>query len=86
MQWQIHVHLSPNTMFQLASFKLSMYRKIVTERNCEISNLSNMKMFFNYNASDRRDAVISRSRRISNVRTILFPLGFTDVVPFHIIK
>ena len=61
----------------LASFSLSIYRNNLTERTREISILSNMKMFFNYDVSDHReDAVISRSRRIFNVLTIIQLWGY----------
>ena len=60
-------------MMFLASFSLSIYRNNLTERTREISILSNMKMFFNYDyvSDHREDAVISRSRIIFNVLTII---------------
>ena len=41
-------------------------------RTREISILSNMKMFLNYNVSDRGDDVIRRSRMIFNVLTMQY--------------
>ena len=48
----------------LVSFDLSIYGNILFERTREISIISNMKMFLNYNICDHGDAVINRSRII----------------------
>ena len=66
----MHVHLSSDTML-LASFNLSINGNILLERTHEISVISNMKMFFNYNISVHGDAVISCSRIIFSMCSLL---------------
>ena len=59
----------------LASCNLIIYENILIERAREISIISNIKIFFNYNISDHGEAVISRSR------IILFNVGLLSIVP-----